>query len=117
MKTLITIFVLFFSSSIFASSFDYTCVSDKNWLMRYEVNTSKKTVFWVYSMSTEGGSKNEMYKYEKIVDWTDNRISIFDKYESNTSHRTIFLDTDIMINSAHYKNGETHIQIFRCTRS
>ena len=102
---------------VYAVSFNYTCVSDKNWLMRYKIDTEQKSVFWVFSMSTEGDNKREMNKFENVVDWSNNRISIFDKYDSNTSHRTIFLDTNIMINSGHYAGGEVHLQRFSCKRS
>ena len=41
----------------------------------------------------------------------------FDNYESNTSHRTIFLKQDIMLNTGHYPDGTTHQQLFQCNRS
>ena len=85
-------------------------------MMLYKVDTSKKTVFHISSMTTDGKQKFQVNKYEKVLRWVNNEISIYHVYESNLSYRTIFLDKDIMLNTGHYSGGGVHQQKFNCNR-
>ena len=109
--------LLLSSQSVFAESFLFSCVSDKNFQILFEINSEKETVLFISSMKTDGSSKFTVNEFEKVVMWSDNRIAIFDNYASNTSHRTIFLKQDIMLNTGHYPDGTTHQQLFQCNRS
>jgi len=106
----------FFSSNSFAKTFLYTCVSDKQFMMLYKIDTSKKTVFHISSMTTDGQQKFQVNKYEKVLRWVNNEISLYNTYTSNLSYRTIFLDKDIILSTAHYTDGNVFQQKFKCNR-
>ena len=110
------IWLLMFSQSVFAEQFLYTCISDKNWMINFQINTKKETVFFISSGSTTGGDSRQVKEYENVLEFTKNRISVYDPYSGSVSYRTFFLDKNVMLNSAHYPNKNFHNQIFNCIR-
>ena len=84
--------------------------------MLFKINPEMKTVLFISSMSADGKSKFKVNEFENVVMWSDNRISIFKDYDSSISYRTIFLNTDIMLNTGHYSDGYLDKQLFKCLR-
>ena len=113
---LFSLFFLLISPSVFAESFLFSCASDRDFQMLFEINPEKKTVFFISSMSTDGKSKYKINEFENVVMWSDNRISIFKDYNPSISYRTIFLKKDIMLNTGHYSDGSFDKQLFKCLR-
>ena len=113
---LFSLFFLLISPSVFAERFLFSCVSDRDFQMLFEINPEKKTVFFISSMSTDGKSKYKINEFENVVMWSDNRISIFKDYDPSISYRTIFLKKDIMLNTGHYSDGSFDKQLFKCLR-
>ena len=66
-----------FSQSVFAEQFLYTCINDKNWMINFQINTKKETVFFISSGDTKGGLSHQVKEYEKVVKFTKNMILIY----------------------------------------
>lgn len=96
------------------NSFVWNCVNQDEFQIRYRINPDKKTVFFMSSQSATGEKWN-VNKFENIAMWKDSRIVIGDNFDANTSHRTIFLNKNIMLNSAHYPDGNFGNFLFKCS--
>ena len=98
-----------------SNSFVWNCVNQEGFQIRYRINPDKKTVFFMSSQSADGKETWNVNKFENIAMWKDSRIVTSDNFESNTSVRTIFLDKSIMLNSAHYPDGNFGNFLFKCS--
>ena len=67
-KLLILLFSILFlrSRTVFAESFLFSCVSDKNFQILFEINSEKETVLFISSMKTDGSSKFTVNEFEKV---------------------------------------------------
>ena len=120
--SLLTLFLSIFPLDLFAEEFLYTCISDKDWMMNFEINDEKKSVFLRSSGSIDGSNSFNTNKYEKVIHFSDNQISTITRYNESTSsigstsYRTFFLNKNIMLNTGHYPAKIFDNQIFNCIR-
>jgi len=85
-------------------------------MINFQINTKKETVLFISSVDTRGGESHQVKKFENVVKFTKNMILVYDIYPGSVSHRTFFLDENIMLNTGHYPDKSSHNQIFNCIR-
>ena len=108
--------LMFYSLSAIGQEFLYTCISDKNWVMNFIINTENKSVLFKSSGDFEGKETYSQDMYENVIHFSRNEISVIDIYEDSISYRTFYLKENIMINTGHYQNGYIDNQNFNCIK-
>tara|TARA_B100000965_G_C19594844_1_gene759688 strand:- start:1418 stop:1789 length:372 start_codon:yes stop_codon:yes gene_type:complete len=114
---LILIFCLPYKAS--AEEFLYTCVSgERNWAMNFVVNTEKKSVLLKSSGDLEGKKNYRQNRYENIISFSKNEISIFYKYPDHggISYRTIYPEEGRMLITSHYGDGYVDNLTYNCLK-
>tara|TARA_B110001469_G_C9340553_1_gene180532 strand:- start:95 stop:457 length:363 start_codon:yes stop_codon:yes gene_type:complete len=69
MRKLLFIFILLFSSTVLAESYQLTCVDNESFITNFLIDKDNRTIF--HSTSYDPGTKKKylVNKYEKIIEW------------------------------------------------
>lgn len=124
MKTLITLFVLFFSSSVVAYEFTLTCLSDNNFLTVFKIDKTNLSMVRLSSKNLNNGDEwNNINANIDIIYVEDNIFYTFDSSTSpnNKVFGTLDLNENIYIDTAHYSKtydgvNYTYTDVFECIR-
>ena len=124
MKTLLTLFVLLFSSSVVAYEFTLTCVSDNNFLTVFKIDKTNLSMVRLSSKNLNNGDEwNNINANIDIIYVEDNIFYTFDRSTSpsNKVFGTLDLNENIYIDTAHYSKtydgvNYTYTDVFECIR-
>tara|TARA_B100000886_G_scaffold333150_1_gene286727 strand:- start:560 stop:934 length:375 start_codon:yes stop_codon:yes gene_type:complete len=123
MKTLFTLFVLLFSSSVVAYEFTLTCLSDNNFLTVFKIDKTNLSMVRLSSKNLNNGDEwNNINANLDIIYVEDNFFYTFDRETSNTRiFGTLDLNENIYIDTAHYSKtydgvNYTYTDVYECIR-
>ena len=104
MKILLTLFVLFFSSSVVAKTYNLICLNKENNFQRiYEINKKNKSIQHLTSYNYDTEKKYNVYEFEKVFNWSSEMINFGSLTSSGTfSYGTYAFDTNLLISTGHY---------------
>ena len=104
MKILLTLFVLLFSSSVFADQYTLTCISDKNFMTVFKIDDSIPSIERLSSKNLNTQKEfNNINRKLKIININDKIINTLDISPPNSiTFGTFYLEHNVFIDTAHY---------------
>mgnify|MGYP006192934123 FL=1 len=69
MKKLLFIFILLFSSTVLAESYQITCVNNDNFIINQVIDEDNRTIFHLSSYNPDTKKKYLVNEYQKIIEW------------------------------------------------
>ncbi len=123
MKTLLTLFVLLFSSSVVAYEFTLTCVSDNNFLTVFKIDKTNLSMVRLSSKNLNNGDEWDNVNANLDIIYVENNIFYtFDRETTNNrTFGTLDLNENIFIDTAHYLQtydgvNYTYTDVYECIR-
>ncbi len=123
MKTLLTLFVLLFSSSVVAYEFTLTCVSNNNFLTVFKIDKTNLSMVRLSSKNLNNGDEWDNINANLDIIYVENNIFYtFDRETTNSrTFGTLDLNENIFIDTAHYLQtydgvNYTYTDVYECIR-
>jgi len=125
MKILLTLFVLFFSTSVVAGQYQLSCVSEKEFMIVFSVDENNKEIIKLLSKNLISGQEwGKDPNYHDIIFWEDDLVITLSKWDGSHTVNSYDLKNSNFISSGHYfnrnvtggENNYTYNQYFECSR-
>ena len=117
-------FIFLFSCSVHAEQYILTCISDKDFMTVYSIDTEKKNIIHLSSKDLKSGKEyNSINRAKKVISWNGDLVYAFDiSSAGREAFMTIDLENNKIVSTAHYiekpdwKFGYAYSQYFDCIR-
>ena len=117
-------FIFLFSCSVHAEQYILTCISDKDFMTVYSIDTEKKNIIHLSSKDLKSGKEyNSINRAKKVISWNGDLVYAFD---ISSAGREVFMTIDLennkIVSTGHYiekpdwKFGYAYSQYFDCIR-
>ncbi len=116
------IFILLFSFPVYADQFIFTCISDKDFMTVYSIDTDKENIIHLSSKNLKNGDEyNSLNRKQKIIYWTGDLVYTFNLSSvGRENFMTIDLKNKKIVSTGHYvekpdwKFSYAYSQYFDC---